>query len=677
MELTLDQALKEGIEAHKAGKAQEADRYYTAILKVQPKHPEANHNMGVLAVAIGKVEEALPFFKTALDVNPSMTQFWISYIEALIKLDRIADAEAVFGQAISNGIKSDEFDKLDSRLAELGKGLEVNSATFEKPQEPSAEQIQSLIKQYSRGQYSQALNKASQLLQHFPKSIDLYNIVGAINKKLGKLEEAIQACEKALSIEPEYAEGYNNMGIILKNQGDLEKATQAYKKAISLKPNFAEAYGNMGAILQEQGKLEKAAQAYKKAISLKPNFAEAYCNMGAILQEQGDLEKAAQAYKKAISIKPDYAEPYNNIGIILKNQGELNKAIEAYNKAISIKPDYAEAHRNLSNSKKYKVGDCHFISIEELYKRNDLSEDTRCNLSFALAKIYEDLGELDKAFSHLYKGNSLRKKLLGYSIDQDKKLFETLKEAQPNLLKNTIKIKERLVKPTPIFILGMPRSGTTLVEQIISRHSEVTGAGELSFVDYYGGKLAMNSNTKTTLTVYEFRKKYLSELSELSNGKHFVTDKMPQNFLYIPLIVSALPEAKIIHVDRDPAATCWSNFKQYFAKGVLGYCYDLRDIVTYYKLYKDLMNFWQSEYSDRIYNLNYENLTTDQENQTKKLIEHLDLSWEEACLSPHKNKRTVKTASQQQVRQQIYQGSSKAWRKYEPFLNGAFDSLLS
>ena len=179
------------------------------------------------------------------------------------------------------------------------------------------------------------------------------------------------------------------------------------------------------------------------------------------------------------------------------------------------------------------------------------------------------------------------------------------------------------------------------------------------------------------MAISEFRKKYFYELSKVSNGKSIITDKMPQNFRFIPLICAAFPEAKIIHVQRNAAATCWSNFKHYFAVKGLGYCYNLEDLVTYYELYIDLMELWQSEYSDRIYNLNYESLTTDQENQTRKLMKHLELNWEEACLSPQKNKRSIRTLSQQQVRKKIYKGSSDAWFKYEPYLNGAFDSLVS
>ena len=399
--------------------------------------------------------------------------------------------------------------------------------------------------------------------------------------------------------------------------------------------------------------------------------------MGIVLQDQGKLEEAIETYHKALSIKPDYAEAYNNIGITLQEQGKIEEAIETYNKALLIKPDYSETYRNLSFIKKYKKDDDQINQVQELYKRENLNDDARCNLSFALAKMYEDIGDLNQAFNHLSKGNALRKKLLNYSIKIDKSLFSSLKKTQPNLLKSSIEMKKGSSGLSPVFIVGMPRSGTTLVEQIISSHPEVTGAGELNYVAQYGNKLAINSSSKNTVAVSEFRKKYLFELSKVSNDKSIVTDKMPLNFRFIPLICAAFPEAKIVHVQRDSSATCWSNYKQYFVTKNIGYCYDLKDVVDYYNLYKDLMSVWQSKYRNRIYNLNYENLTTDQENQTRKLIKHLGLNWEQACLSPQKNKRSVRTASQQQVRKKVYQGSSEAWKKYKPYLNGAFDSLPS
>ena len=362
------------------------------------------------------------------------------------------------------------------------------------------------------------------------------------------------------------------------------------------------------------------------------------------------------------------------MGSTLLDQGKVEAAVEVYKKAIKLKPDYAEAHRGLSSLKEYVFEDPQIDQVKNFLNLEQLP-DAKCSLNFTLAKMYEDIGELDKAFKHLFDGNKLRKKLLNYSIEQDKELFTKLKKTQPLLSKNSLQIKQCCNDPSPIFILGMPRSGTTLVEQIISSHSKVWGGGELSYIEQVGPSLATGSVLINTKSVYLFRKKYLSELTKLSNSKPFVTDKMPQNFLFIPLICATFPEAKIIHLQRNAAATCWSNYKNYFSSKGLGYSCDLHDVVSYYELYTDLMKCWQSQYDGRIYDLDYEKFTIDQENETRKLVNYLELNWEEACLSPHKNKRIVRTASQQQVRQKVYKGSSEAWRKYEPYLNGAFDSL--
>ena len=263
MELTLDQALQKGIEAHKAGKVQEADRYYTAILKVSPEHPDANHNMGVLAVGVGKINVAIPFFKKALAVNPSISQFWLSYIDALVKLAKIDDAKAALDQAKSNGVKGDVFDQLEALLSSY---LSKNSNT----KEPSNEQLQSLINLYKQDQWQEVQTKALQLLEEFPESINLYNIIGTTNKRIGKLDEALEAYKKAVSFKPDYAEAYYNIGVTLQEQGKREEAVEAYNKALSIKPDYSEAYYNMGVTLQEQGKLEEAIQAYNKVISISP-----------------------------------------------------------------------------------------------------------------------------------------------------------------------------------------------------------------------------------------------------------------------------------------------------------------------------------------------------------------------------------------------------------------------
>ena len=244
MELTLDQALQKGVEAHKAGKAQEADQYYTAILKANPKHPDANHNMGVLAVGVGKVEAALPFFKAALEANSNIAQYWLSYMDALIKLDRIDDAKAVFDQAKNNGANGEGFDQIEKRL---GSSPAKNSNT----QEPPQEELQSLINLYTQGQHQEALTQAAKLLKQFPNDINLYNITGAASQRLGKLDEAIEAYKKAISLKPDYADAYYNMANALKQKGKLDEAIKIYNKTISIKPDYAEAYNNMGTTHKE------------------------------------------------------------------------------------------------------------------------------------------------------------------------------------------------------------------------------------------------------------------------------------------------------------------------------------------------------------------------------------------------------------------------------------------
>ncbi|MDB4244181.1 tetratricopeptide repeat protein [bacterium] len=525
-----------------------------------------------------------------------------------------------------------------------------------------------------QGKSEEAIGAYAKALLIKPDYSDAYGNMGNVFKDQGKFKDAVDAYEKSLSFNPKNAANYNNMGLCLRGQGELEEAIVSFKRAIALKSDYAGAHSNLGVALQERGQLEEAVEAYSEALSINPNFADAYNNMGNILQELGKVQEAIGAYNKAVILKPNFADAYNNLGNALKAQGKRATAIEAFNKAISIKPDYAEAHRNLSTVKKYTTQDKQFRQVQELFKRDDLSADSRCQLSFALAKMYEDIGSLDQAFSHLCKGNLLRTNLLKYSINQDKELFTKLENAQPYLAKISPKIKKSAITPTPIFILGMPRSGTTLIQQIISSHSDVHGAGELSFISQFGGYLALDTATINTAAILQFRERYLLELSKQSNGEPFVTDKMPQNFCFIPLICAAFPEAKIIHVKRSAAAICWSNYKNFFSKG-LGYSYSLQDVVHYYRLYANLVDLWQSKYGNRIYHLHYEHLITAQENETNRLIEYLELPWEEACLFPHRNKGSVRTTSHQQVRQKVYSGSSEDWRKYEPFLNGAFDSL--
>ena len=410
---------------------------------------------------------------------------------------------------------------------------------------------------------------------------------------------------------------------------------------------------------------------------MKPDYAEAYYNLGVTIKELGRLDEALASYRQAIALKPNYAEAYNNLGIMLQELGRLDEALASYRQAIALKPDYAEAHRHFTLIKKYDGKDEHYSKMQELYLSKNISKEQRCHINFGLAKACEDLGNFEKAFQHYKEGNMLRKKLLNYDINLDLELFKQLKSSYAKIEKNSLEIEKLSKNLMPIFIVGMPRSGTTLVEQIISSHSEVTGAGELNFAAQFGGAIATGITEANNESLLDFRHNYLNKLQNVSKGNLIVTDKMPQNFRYIGLLTAAFPEAKIIHVKRNPAAVCWSNYKKFFESNSIGFCYEIDDIISYHKLYENLMNFWANTLSNRIYKLDYEILTVHQDTETRRLIKYLGLDWDEKCLSPQNNTRKVTTASNLQIRKKVYQGSSEEWKKYQSFLNGAFDGLLS
>jgi tetratricopeptide (TPR) repeat protein len=585
------------------------------------------------------------------------------------KKGEVEEAQKLY-QAILNAFPKNK--RAQQGLVALNKSKQ-SAAT----QSPPQDTINQLINLYNQGQLAAVVEQAQALTEQYHEAFVIWNILGVAAVQTGQLNKAIIAFQRVIAIKPDYAEAYSNMGNALQDQGKLEEAIEVYIKALSLKPDYAEAYNNMGNVLLDQGKLEEAIEAFNKALSLTPDYSEAFYNMGNALKEQGKLDEATEAYYKALSIKPDYAAAYNNRGVALQDQGKLDEAIASYNKALSLKPDYAGVYRNLSALINYERNHPQVAVVGELLNRSDLKDEDRCHLHYTFAKMKEDLGDLDAAYDNYVAGGKLKQKLMSYDFKQDKQTFDQIKITAPKLKQFSFNKPIEATTNTPIFILGMPRSGTTLVEQIISCHSQVHGAGELSLLSRFGEKLSRGLEDISSDTLLNLRNSYLTELEKVSENKPFVTDKTPQNFLQIALILKALPEAKIIHVNRDPMATCWSNFKHYFSTKGIGYSYDLDDTMSYYKLYQDLMEFWDQHYGCHIYHLDYDRLTIGQEIETRKLIEHIELGWQDACLSPQDNKRSVSTASQQQVREKVYTGSSQAWRKFEPYINGAFDELLT
>jgi tetratricopeptide (TPR) repeat protein len=590
----------------------------------------------------------------------------------------------------------------------------INFQNIKNHQEPPRDLVQSIINTFSKGQKKEAIIEIDALIKDYPLVPLLLNVSGSFYKSNNQLDVAVTKFKQALVLKPNYTEVHYNLGVTLRELGLIEEAIKSYMNALRIKNEYPNAHYNLGNALLSIKKYDDAikhfesavvfnpefAQAYynlglankrikndfeaglnfDKALAIKPNYVEAANDRGAIFQNIGDHENAIKYYQKALAINPNLADAYNNIGINEKQLSKDDNAIKSFERAISVDPNFADAYFNLSLFKHYTLSKNQVAKMQSILITDGVSQSDLISINFALAKMHEGLDNLDKFLSYLHEGNRLRKKELNYSIDTAHKLFSIIYE-NFNLLPNSNNQSLQNITQTkrPIFILGMPRSGTSLVEQIISSHKEVFGAGEINtLITPILEKMLSNEKDKNIFSdkdLFSMRKKYLDSLAQLSTSANVVTDKTPANFQYIGIILSMFPDAKIIHLKRDPRAICWSIYQSNWYENGYRFSYNMDDLVTFYGLYSRLMEFWHKKFPEKIYDICYEDLTTNQEEETKKLLEYCELDWDENCLNFHKNKRPVKTASSFQVRQKMYQGSSEAWKKYESHIQPLIDGL--
>ena len=342
MELTIEQALQQGVAAHKKGQVEEAERLYKAILNSQPAQPDANHNLGVLLVSINKTDAALPLFKVAVETNSKVDQFWLSYIDALIKAKQVENTKQVIEQAKNQGVAGDKLDILGTQLNSLNTTGNVYSAN------PPQKLLSRLLEHYQSGRLGDAEILALSITRDFPNHNFSWMILAAVFKAIGRNTEALNANQTAVELSPQDAEAHSNLGVTLQELGRLNEAEVSLRQAIVLKPNYPEAHNNLGNALKEQGRLDEAEASYRQAIVLKPGYANAHSNLGATLQELGRLDEAEARYIQAIALKPNYAEAYSNLGVTLQELGRLEEAEESLKHAITLKPDFALAHYGLT-----------------------------------------------------------------------------------------------------------------------------------------------------------------------------------------------------------------------------------------------------------------------------------------------------------------------------------------
>ena len=501
----------------------------------------------------------------------------------------------------------------------------------------------------------------------------------------GKFDDAVAAYRQAIRINPTFADAFSNLGAALERQGKFVEAEAAYRQAIRIKPGFAEAYGNLGIVLKEQGKLSEAVVAYRGAISIEPNDAKTYYNLGVALKECGSLDEVVAANRQAISIKPDFAEAFFNLGIALKEQGKLDESRRMLEKATELSPARAGNYRVLADAKQFRSGDPHLTAMEKLAREmTSLSPEEQVDLHFALAKAYDDLKEHEKCFEHLLEGNALKRRCISYNEIATLDKFHRTKEV---FTLELMRAKQGFGDPSavPVFIVGMPRSGTTLIEQILASHPKVFGGGELNNISVALSRLSERDGASTRFPAIissmtaeqlgQFGGNYVRAISTLAPGAARIIDKMPLNFAYVGLIHLALPNARIIHARRHPLDTCFSCFSKLFT-GDQAYSYDLAELGRFYRSYEALMDHWRNVLPPGIMlEVQYEDVTGNLEVEGRRMVAHCGLEWEDRCLSFHETERPVHTASAIQVRQPIYLSSIGRWRDHARRLGPLIEAL--
>jgi len=544
------------------------------------------------------------------------------------------------------------------------------------------EMFQQAILQHQTGHLQQAEILYRKILHTDPNHFHALQNMGILAHQLRNNEFAVELLRKAVKCRPDFAGAHYNLGVSLYDSGQLTEALTSFRRAISLNPEYAEAYCNQGNILMSEGHMDEAAASYRQAIILKPDYVDAHYNLGTALMAQGNLEETIASFRRALRLRPDFAEAHCNLGITLKELGEIDAAVASFKKALQLNPNFALAYNSLALLIKFTEVDNIILAMQKLYSKEETSDPDRRDLGFALGKAFEDLNLYEKSFEYILEANRLKRLEYNYSIQNDANFIEKIKKIfSPDFfsLHQGLGCQDK----SPIFIVGMPRSGTSLVEQVLASHPLVFGAGELEILGSLINTVCKESSAERfpecardldETALAKIGSEYITEIRQYSTDAQYITDKMPYNFLRLGLIKIILPRAKIIHCTRDPMDNCYSIFKKDF-RGDHGYAFTMEELGQYYTLYRGLMAHWEMLLPDFICSIQYEEMVSGQEAQTKRLLDFCGLPWDNRCLDFYKTKRRVSTASFAQVRRPIYRDSVQLWRHYEKQLEPLKESL--
>jgi tetratricopeptide (TPR) repeat protein len=626
-------------------------------LRLNPQSAEAANNLGLILLQQGKPDAARDQFQTALRLRPDFA----------LACNNLANAWRLLGDA-------------DQAVAHLRQALTIDPTLAE-----AHTNLGQLLME--RGEMDQALVHTREAVRRQPDGPEGHNNLGNVLRALGRLAEARASYAEALRLDPDLALTHRNMGQALQEEGKLAEAVLWYRQALDLDPNAAPLHGFLAGALEEQENFADAAVHYERAVQLEPADACAHNGLGWVRHEQGRFAQALEHYRTALCLEPDFPAAQCNLAYALEELGDFAEAERTFRDVLRQHPHHAGAHAQLATMLRGRLPAADQQALEQVLADPDGADDGRLGLHFALAHVLDARGAYEQAADHLRQANALaqalrRQRGRQYDPAEHGRFVDNLLAAfTPAFFERTAGFG--LDTERPVFIVGLPRSGTTLTEQILARHSQAFGAGELRLARDAFFALAGPSATEAGAfeplarldaeTVRRTARRHLEGLHALDAGAARIVDKMPDNYLYLGLLAVLFPRAKFVHCRRDlrdVAASCWmTNFRH------IRWANDPDHIAARFADYERLMAHWRRVLPVPVLEVRYEETVADLEGTARQLLAFCGLEWEPACLAFHEGRRPIRTASITQVRQPLYRHAVGRWRHYEKALDSLFARL--
>jgi tetratricopeptide (TPR) repeat protein len=639
-----------------------------------PHDAEALRNLGAALHDRGQWAAALTSLRQALAIEPDDADALLDAADALRGLARAREAVPLYQRALLLSPQLPEAqNNLGNAFLELGQYADAagcyQRALELKPQDAQIlSNLSNAMRQLGRPDEAAAMSRRAIALD--PGLSIAHNNLGLALAALGRREEAVASYRQALQLNPAYVEALNNLGNVLRDLGERRSAVPLYRQAIGLDPGRAETHCNLANVLFELRQTDEAVAGYRQALALQSDYAAAHLGLAFALRQQRRPADAQVSCQAALAVNPNYVEALSFLGELRADSGQFDEAQKLFQRALEINPDFSFALASVATHRKMSSDDTSWLRRAEALAAKQLPLGHEINLRYALGKYFDDLRQYDDAFNQYRQANELTKRYgikyndanLTQRIDQIIRSFDTalLREWRAGASASEV----------PVFIIGMPRSGTSLTEQILASHPYVFGGGEVTFWNaaYDAYRDAELEGKAGADLIAGMASGYLEHLASLSGGAPRVVDKMPANFMYAGLIHGVFPQARIIHMRRHPFDTCLSIYFQNFFN-IGPYANDLDDLAHYYSEYLRITSHWRAVLpATTLLEVPYEALIEDQEGWTRRMLDFIGLPWDPRCLDFHRTDRVVITASKWQVRQRLTSASAGRWRNYEKYV---------